>query len=300
MGKRYLAICNPAAGGGRCGQRAPEALNRLRESGIDIEVVETTAAGDGITLAREAYEKGQRHFIAIGGDGTSYEIVNGLFPLAIDAAEPPTLGFLPLGTGNSFLRDFTEDGETFAFEALKAGRTSPCDVIRLNCVEGDIYYINLASIGFVADVGLMTNRRFKWMGESGYGLATVLQVVGLKPRVYPMRVDGGQTQTEASTFISFNNSRFTGGKMMMAPHAEVADGKAAVVVAGKMGRISLLRTFPKIFKGEHLAHPSVDAFKASTVDFSLEEAVPIMVDGEIVVMTPKRLTVLPGALRVRV
>ena len=104
--KAYLAIVNPAAGGGRSRKLLGPALERLRSGGVAIELAETKGGGDATRIAREAYRSGQRRFIAVGGDGTSYEIVNGLFPEALDD-ERPTLGFLPLGTGNSFLRDFT-------------------------------------------------------------------------------------------------------------------------------------------------------------------------------------------------
>ena len=95
----------------------------------------------------------------MGGDGTSYEIVNGLFPEALEG-ERPTLGFLPLGTGNSFLRDFSDQGVDYAMEALLARRSRPCDVLRMTHRDGVIYYINLLSVGFAADVATVRARRF--------------------------------------------------------------------------------------------------------------------------------------------
>ena len=135
-------------------------------------------------LAREAYLSGTRRFLAVGGDGTSFEIVNGLFPEA-ETGERPTLGFLPLGTGNSFLRDFTEEGERHAIECIIEDRSRPCDVIRLTHKEGIIYYINILSLGFVADVCTLANRRFKRMGEAGYPLAVVLCLARFKQASSP-------------------------------------------------------------------------------------------------------------------
>src|SRR5688572_24850876 len=126
----YFAVLNPAAGAGRCGKLAGAALAELRAAGIAIEVAETRRSGDGITFARQAYQAGYRRFLAVGGDGTSYEIINGLFPEA-QHGEPPTLGFLPLGTGNSFLRDFSNRGAAYAKEALLAGKRRLCDVLKL-------------------------------------------------------------------------------------------------------------------------------------------------------------------------
>ena len=99
--------------------------------GVEVEIVETSAAGDATRIAREAYGAGRRRFIAVGGDGTSYELINGLFPQA-GVGDPPTLGFLPLGTGNSFLRDFSHLGVEHALESLIGYRTIICDVLRLH------------------------------------------------------------------------------------------------------------------------------------------------------------------------
>jgi len=109
VNSRFFAIVNPAAGGGRCGKLAPASLERVRQAGVELEVTQTSRAGEATDLARAAYAKGYRNFLAVGGDGTSYEIVNGLFPEA-ETQGRPALGFLPLGTGNSFLRDFTSRG----------------------------------------------------------------------------------------------------------------------------------------------------------------------------------------------
>src|SRR5262249_59442199 len=102
---RFLAIVNPAAGGGKSAKLAGEKLAQLRDSGLRIEAATTTERGHAIDLAAEAYAQGYRQFIAVGGDGTAHEIVNGLFGRA-KAQDRASLGFLPLGTGNSFLRDF--------------------------------------------------------------------------------------------------------------------------------------------------------------------------------------------------
>lgn len=297
MEQRYLAIVNPAAGGGRCGRRCDAVLDRLRQSGLEIEVARTSGRGQATTLAREAYGNGWRRFIAVGGDGTSYEVVNGLYPAA-EEDDPPTLGFLPLGTGNSFLRDFTEDGADYAFAALVEQRTRPCDVLRLRHRGGVLHYINLLSIGFVADVNGRRARKFSRYGEMGYVFAVVREVAGLRSVPFPTALDGQPFDRDPIVFASFNNSRFTGGKMMMAPEADTADGLIDYIRVGELGRVDLLRTFPKIFSGKHTAHPAVRSAKVRAVEFEIDEPIDVMVDGEAEVVQPIALDVLPGALRV--
>ncbi|MBK7825746.1 YegS/Rv2252/BmrU family lipid kinase [Nannocystis sp.] len=299
---RFLAVVNPAAGGGACGRHAVATIDRLRQSGLEVDVFETRAAGDARVRAREELAAGRRDFIAVGGDGTSFEIVNGLLDQPIPGARP-SLGFLPLGTGNSFLRDFSDQGAEYAIEALIQGKRRPCDVIRVSTTGGStgtLHYINIFSIGFVADVGATRNRHFSGLGEFGYTLGTVLRVAGLHSYVFPMTIAGRSGEDrEPLTFLSVNNSRFTGGKMMMAPDANTRDGLLDIIRVGRMGRIALLRTFPKIFKGTHVHHPAVSCFQAPAVDFRLGDAVDVMIDGEMMKFNPTRLEVVPGAIDVR-
>lgn len=298
----YLAILNPAAGGGRCGQRAPGAIESLRRAGVEVDVVTTGRAGEAVELVRQAYSEGRRKFIAVGGDGTGYEVVNGLFPAATeagaDAGERPVLGFMPMGTGNSFLRDFTTEGAVHSMRALREGARRSCDVIRLTHADGVLHYINLCSIGFVADVAGTRQRRYSAWGEFGYVASVFAELAGLHAEPFPLQLDGGSADRDPVTFLSFNNSKFTGGKMMMAPGAETGDGRLDVIRAGRMGRIQLLRAFPKIFAGTHVEIDAVSAAQVASVDFDLDRKIDVMVDGESLVLKLERLEVLPGVLDV--
>lgn len=298
----HLAIVNPAAGGGRCGKEFPAALARLKAGGLDVDVALTERAGQAVSLVRDAYAQGRRKFIAVGGDGTGYEVINGLFPEAAAQTEGPkaSLGFLPMGTGNSFLRDFTEQGAEYSIEALIAGKNRPCDVVRLEHKTGVLHYINILSIGFVADVNGLRARKFKAWGETGYLFAVVTEVAGLASQVFPMRLDEGELDDQPMVFASFSNSRFTGGKMMMAPGADTNDGLVDFVRVGPLGRFNLLRTFPKIFKGTHVHNAAVSQRKVRVVEFSGTEPIDIMIDGEADCVVPTRLEVLPAAIQVQV
>jgi YegS/Rv2252/BmrU family lipid kinase len=297
---QFLAVVNPAAGGGRCGKLADAALSRLRSAGIGLDVVETRSPGQAVELVREAYRAGHRRFIAVGGDGTSYEIVNGLFPGA-EQGERPTLAFLPLGTGNSFLRDFSDRGLEYAAEALIAGRSRPCDVLRLTHRQGVIHYINLLSIGFTADVATITNRRFKPLGELGYLLGVVVCLARLDRRAFPLRVDEtSDADHRRCLFLTFNNSKFTGGKMMIAPDADAGDGLIEYVRWGPIGRLGLLRTLPRLYDGSHIRHPLASRVAARRIDFQLDQPVDVMVDGEVLTLHCETLDVLPSALNVMV
>jgi diacylglycerol kinase (ATP) len=296
--QRFLAIVNPAAGGGKCGRLAGPALERVRQLGIELDVRETTRAGQATDIARGAYHSGTRNFIAVGGDGTSYEIVNGLFPEG-ETGERLVLGFLPLGTGNSFLRDFTTRGVENTLEALRDNRRRACDVIRLRHTTGEIYFMNLLSLGFPAEVGETANRRFKRWGELGYILAVLRHVINLDHHAFPHRIDNSPDWNRSrNLFLTFSNSKFTGGKMMIAPNADPSDGLIEYVRWGPIGRVGLLWTFPRLFTGTHIKHPLAARAGAKTVEFQLEGPVNVMVDGESLHLHCKSLEILPAALDV--
>jgi diacylglycerol kinase (ATP) len=295
---KYLAIINPAAGGGRSRKLLGPVLERLRAARIEVEVRETSASGHAADLAREAWREGHRKFISVGGDGTSYEIVNGLFPLA-DRSEPPTLGFLPLGTGNSFLRDFSDQGVEYAMESLIAGRARKCDVLRLRHKEGVLHYINILSIGFSADVATLRMRRFSAWGELGYQASIFVCLTRFRRRPFPLSADGEpQIDRRPCLFLTFNNSKYTGGTMMIAPTAETDDGLIEFVRWGPIGRIGLIRNLPRLYDGTHIQHPLAEVRKVQRVDFHLDAPVDAMIDGEVRTLECQTLDVLPGVLNV--
>ncbi|MGA9042215.1 MAG: YegS/Rv2252/BmrU family lipid kinase [Terriglobales bacterium] len=298
VGDAFLAVVNPAAGGGRSRNLLQPALDRLRAGGVRIDVVETSAPNQAAELARDAYAKGRRRFIAVGGDGTSYEIVNGLFPLA-ENGERPTLAFLPLGTGNSFLRDFTDQGVEYAIESMLAGRSRPCDVLRLKHKDGVIHYINLLSIGFSADVATLRARYFSGWGELGYQSSIFICLARFRRRPFPLRVDGEEEiDRRPCLFLTFSNSKFTGGTMMIAPKAEVNDGLIEFVRWGPIGRIGLIRNLPTLYDGTHIEHPMAERRAAKRVEFDLDSPVDVMMDGEVLTLHCQTLDVVPSALNV--
>jgi YegS/Rv2252/BmrU family lipid kinase len=265
---------------------------------LTVEVEETQGAGDATRIAEKAYASGHRKFIAGGGDGTSFEVVNGLFPEAT-AGEKPTLGFLPVGTGNSFLRDFSSRGLEHAVESLIAGKTQSCDVLRLRYRGGTIHYINLLSVGFPADVATLRARRFSGRGELGYIISIFLGLARFQRRPFPMRVDDEtEFDRRRCLFLTFNNSKFTGGTMMIAPKAEVNSGLIEYVRWGAIGRLGLLRNLPTLYDGTHIEHPLAERKAVKRVEFDLDAPVDVMVDGEVLTLHCEQLDVLPGALNV--
>lgn len=289
-------IANPTAGGGRCGRALDEAVARLRGAGRTIDVHQTSAPGHARELARALWVDGHRTILVAGGDGTTFEVVDGLMPVVGGAR--PTLGLLPLGTGNSFLRDVDITTADQAIAAVLAGDARPADVVRCTHDGGVLHFLNLLSVGFTSDVGATTNRWFKPLGAAGYAVGTVLEVARLHATPFPHALDGGDVDARPYTFLSFSNSRCTGGAMQMAPDARIDDGRLDVIRIGALSRAALLRLFPRIYAGTHLDHPANSAVTAACVDFDLPHALDCMIDGEVIRLRPTRLEVVPGAVEI--
>ena len=295
---RFFAIVNPAAGGGRSAKLAGPALARLREKGLKVDVIASTGPGHAAQLAREAYDQGYRRFLAVGGDGTAHEILNGVFA-GRSSVERVALGFLPFGTGNSFLRDFTKDGPEASIQALLDSRTRSVDLLRLTHTAGEIYSFNLLSVGFTADVAALTNRMFKPLGDLGYLLGVIVRVAQLRRRSFTLRCDDDQEWDERrSLFLTFNNSKYTGGTMLIAPQADPTDGFIEFVRWGPIGRLGLLRNLPRLYDGSHIEHPLASRRAVRRVEFKTPAPVDIMIDGEVVTLECRILDILPAALDV--
>lgn len=293
----WLVIVNPAAGGGRGGRRATAAIERLRAGGLRLTVRETEAPGGAVELARQGFAEGWRGFVAGGGDGTAFEVLNGLMPAALASGEKVRLGFLPLGTGNAYLRDFARDVAEHSIESLLAGRRRASDVLVLRHSAGEHYFLNLFGYGFPAEVTARTSGGLKRWGVAGYTLGVVLSLARLRPRPLPMRVDGGALDAEPLTFACVCNSRYT-ADMLIAPDAEIADGRADLIRVAPMGRLEVLRAFPRIFRGTHTELEAVTVTQAREIDFEPRGETEVMIDGEVLRLEPRGVRVLPRAIEV--
>ncbi|MFW2390348.1 MAG: diacylglycerol/lipid kinase family protein [Polyangiales bacterium] len=293
MSRSFYAIVNRAAGGGRCAKSAPAALRELERLGVDLEVAFTERPRHATELVERAAAAGRRCFLSAGGDGTAAEVVNGL--VAAGVSRDSELAMLPLGTGNSFLRDFEISDLEAAIAAIVRRKTRPVDVLRLSHEEGVIHFINTMGTGFVARAGQLTNDRFKFLGAAGYIAAVFVCVVRLQYEDNKLRY--GDAVDDARTVLtSFSNSQFTGGMMRMAPEAQVSDGLLDLVRAGPLGRGALIDAFRRIFAGTHTDLDEVWTRQLERVEFVDPTFQAVLIDGDLHQLKPLAIDVLPAAI----
>ena len=154
-------------------------------------------------------------------------------------------------------------------------------------------------MGFSADVATLRARRFSSWGELGYLMSIFLTLARFNRRPFPLRTaNDTEFDRRRSLFVTFNNSKFTGGTMMIAPKARIDDGLIEYVHWGPIGRLGLIRNLPGLYDGTHIQHPLAESKAVPRVEFSLDSPVDVMVDGEVRTLHCEELDVLPGALNV--
>jgi YegS/Rv2252/BmrU family lipid kinase len=258
-------------------------------------VVYTARAGDATMLASTA---GERLVVAVGGDGTAHEVVNGL--LRQSTARTPRLGFLQRGTGADLRRSIPSPRRPEEVAAwLSSNRWRPLDAGRIHSSIGDRFFINVADTGIGAEVVRRAARGPGWAGgTANFFGGAVMSLMTHQNSPVEMRLDDGPRLQRRIRTVAVANGAYLGGGMWMAPAARVDDGWFEVVTVGDIGRWLGIRSLPMLYRGTHGQLDQVEFGKAKRVEISAEQPVGIEADGELVGTTPAVFEILPAALEV--
>jgi diacylglycerol kinase (ATP) len=303
-----LFIVNPTAGSGRAHSIVPRIEAWLAERGIGARLLETREAGHAERLAAAATDLGHDRVIAVGGDGTIQEVINGLLASGIGTdGGPPALGLVPSGRGNDLARSVHLPIDPMACLPIALGETThPFDVGSARAEEGRQRYFGAAGgAGFDAAVAytMAVRRRFWMRGEAGYFLGTLNEL--RRYRNSELRVtligDGeDRVVSQRFLFIAFANGPYYGGGMQICPAAETDDGWLDVCLVGDLSRLAALRELPGIYQAKHLKNPSVEIVRARAVRIEGDGTTRVHLDGEPFGSVPVEITLVPGAVSVAV
>jgi len=280
---------NPAAGGGRSRKLLGPALERLQASGIEVRVAETRAPGGATAIAREAYGRGIRNFIAVGGDGTANEVANGL--VNTDVA----LGLFPIGMGNDFSRALGYPRRRKQLGAfLASARTRRIDV---GDVNGRVF-LNAAGVGIDGHVAERVLASSRVVGPTlGYLVGSIVSIATYRPREMRVRIDG-TTRTGRHLIVVAANGTHFGSGMRVAPDAKLDDGLLDIVVGGDLGVWPSLVALAKLYRGTHVDGRTIFAFRAAELDVEFDHPQPMEADGEASRASGITIRVRPRALTV--
>ncbi|HKE16387.1 MAG TPA: diacylglycerol kinase family protein [Kofleriaceae bacterium] len=305
---RTLLIVNPSAQNGQLGRLWPTLGADLRRELGSFEDAMTASPGDATRLAREAIDAGVDTVVAVGGDGTINEVVNGFFDGDRARSQTTSLAVLPFGTGGDFRKTVPLPRDTReAARVLAARHTRTIDVGHLELTGRDgapqsRIFINIASFGVSGLVDEYVNQTSKRLGgRLSFMLATARAGITYDNQRVRLVFDGDPASSVDTTIyvVAVANGRYFGGGMQIAPDAELDDGQFDVVAMGDMGLWDLIRHGRRVYSGTHLELDKVSHRRARSVRAEPigAEAVRLDVDGETPGILPASFRVLPAALR---
>ena len=289
-----VAILNPRAGGRRTAY-LPEGA----------EILETRAPGHATELTREALKREAKTVIAVGGDGTINEVVNGFFedeqPIPTDAA----LAVIPHGTGSDFSRTLKLplDGK-LAARIIQDGKKRLIDVMKVRYTTSDgnpkiRYAVNVASFGLGGAVADRVNRSSKAMGAFWtFASATLQAALRFSGSQVTVRLDDSKTISATITSVAVGNGQYHGAGMRICPEAILDDGLLDITIVRQLRLHQLMCNMPMLYNGKILRHPRVESYRVKTLTAESRENVLVEIDGEALGRLPVEIAVVPSAIRV--
>jgi diacylglycerol kinase (ATP) len=303
----YQIILNPVSGRGNGEKIYPQLEAMLQEKGVDFAINRTEYPGHAIILAEQAALAGSDVVVAVGGDGTANEVLNGLIEAQKSEDVKAALGLIPVGRGNDFAysvgipTDFQK-----SVEALIQNHQRWIDVGLV--VGGDYpqgrHFGNGVGIGFDAVVGFEALKLKRLSGFPSY-IVAALKTIFLYFHAPLLRIEYGNPETRhqvdnASLMVSIMNGIRLGGGFMMAPKGAMNDGLFDLTIAGQVSRLEIFRLIFRFLKGSQAGHPAIQITQAAKVNVTaLQGFLPAHADGETLCTTGKRLelTILPGKIK---
>jgi YegS/Rv2252/BmrU family lipid kinase len=289
FGPLYV-IANPTAGRGMVAQELPELERALRQRRLAYDIVETTGPGDAERLAREALADGRRFLVAVGGDGTLDEVVNGMIeddrPIEPDAV----LGVVGAGSGNDFVRTFGLAPDATRGSAVLAGDgTFPIDIGKATCAmpEGGTrtrYFAGLAEAGLGGAMTARAARLPKSLGRGRDFLGFWSAVARSKPSEIAMTVGETEVGGPAGNIV-VANCQYANGGMRLSPRSWPSDGLLDVLVF-RGPRSETFTRLPKLYQGDYLPDPNVGEYKGKRISLDASRPMPIHADGDVLGTTP--------------
>lgn len=308
-----FVVVNPRSAAGRTGRDWPDIERALRAAYPHMTLALTRKRGDATRLVRHALNEGHHEIVAVGGDGTINEAVNGFFDSSGPLVPDAVFGFITSGTGGDFRKTFDlAPGYDAAIQRLRQAPVRAIDVGRLACLslQGQPvvrYFANIGSFGLSGVIVNAVNRaRIAKLfgGRFAFAFHSGLAMLAYRDRAVRIRIDGEYDEIAAISTVAVANGQFFGGGMRVAPQAKPDDGMFDVVIMGGMPKAHALAEMKKLYTGEHLKNPAVRALRgrkivAAPVAETGGHAVLIEVDGECAGRLPATFELLPRALNLR-
>lgn len=271
-----LFIVNPISGNGKAKKRFPIIEEYLLKNNVKYEKVFTEYKGHATILAEQAKNRSDlKAVVAVGGDGTLFEVINGLFRSTIP------IGYIPNGTGNDYGRQMNISTDPIlALQRVLEYNITKIDIGRIN----HHYFVNVASMGFDAEVAKFVNEtKVKlFVGKLAYVIGAIKVLIKFKPKTIKITVDNVEYNYDNVWLIAVANNKYYGGGMLISPNSVNNDGLFDICIIKGLTKMKFLKLFSSVFKGEHVKHyPLVEFIKGKEINIATDDELIIQTDGEI-------------------
>lgn len=299
-------VVNPAAGRFRDPRHWDPVIASLHDRFPSAVIRPTTGPGDERPVVAEFLRRNVARIIVAGGDGSVHQVVEAVLASSRAPADRPTIGFVPLGSGNDFARGLGVPMDPLAaVRALEHRREVAVDIGRLTFLGEtpvrSAFWMNQSYLGFGARVVSRVTRGARPANQSAYVRASLRELLHARAHRYSLESDNGPAEWALSTNLLVTNGRYSGSGMLTSPRADPTDGAFDVVFVGPMGRLRLLRGLSRFRAGTHLELPEVRTWKVRSLVVKAESPDELVeADGDIVGRLPARYDILPSALRVMI
>ncbi|MBI4788491.1 MAG: diacylglycerol kinase family lipid kinase [Chloroflexi bacterium] len=299
-------IINPTSARGKMVKRWPRIEETLRAENFPFEAAFTERRGHATELARAALDAGFDLVVAVGGDGTLNEVVNGMIADGKAVNPNAVLGVIPSGTGSDFVRTagLPRDAVAAAQHLARASGVCALDIGEIvydaQGNQARRYFANVAGMGFDAEVVSRLEQGGKRGGGTiPYLTALVTTISSYTNKYVILRIDE-QAYARRVNSVVICNGKYFGGGMRVGPNATLDDAKFDIVVLGDFSTLEILTNTPKIYNGTHLALAKVSEYRGQVVSVESKQRMLIQADGELVGEAPATFRVLPAALKLRI
>lgn len=302
---KTLCVVNPASANGRTKKTWRGLKSFLRGQGLEFDVRYTAKPKDATNITREALQNGYRRIIAVGGDGTLNEVVNGFYDNGEKIREDSVFSLIPMGTGGDFARMFPLSAKPQrVLELLTQGEEMEIDVVKgtftgWNGEKETRYYINVADVGLGSETVYHVNNNTKILrGFLSFLIFAVYSILTYKNKYLTVKVDNKEVFTGKSSMVVASNGSYFGGGMKIAPQAKLNDGLLDITIVKDFSKIEILRNLPGIYSGKHTNHPGLIILNGKKVEIISEEKLYVEFDGESPGMGNLEFEILPLQMKV--
>jgi YegS/Rv2252/BmrU family lipid kinase len=289
---KVLLIANPKSGTIRFDKAISAVINSFNKYRIESTLIETEYVGHAVDILKNENLSFFDSVCAMGGDGTLFEVLNGMLLRPKNDRVP--ISVIPNGTGNSFMKTVGLADWGSAIKAIERNSAKKIDCMKASCGQKNFFSLNLIGWGMATDISVFAEK-LRAFGSQRYNIASFFEIIKNKRRYAKLTVDGIERQGDFA-FIIACNTKYVGKDMKMAPKALIDDGLIDLIIVKKASSLTLFSVFPKLFDGTHVNHEACEYVHCKTFSIDPIEKGELNIDGEIIGTSPVSVSLVKGEL----